>query len=57
MQNKILVPSMAGKNKNEGGFLQLIILIIIALLIMKYLGITVSGVIDWFISFFGSVLK
>ena len=45
------------KNKDEGGFLQLIILIIIALLIMKYLGITVSGVIDWFVSFFGSVLK
>lgn len=56
MQNKILVPSMAWKNK-EGGFLQIIILIIIALLIMKYLGITVSGLIDWFSSFFASVLR
>jgi len=44
------------KNK-KGGFLQIIIIIVIALLIMKYLGITVSGVIDWFMSFFSSVLK
>jgi hypothetical protein len=45
------------KIKKEGGFLQIIILIIIALLIMKYLGITVSGLVDWFVSFFGSVLR
>ncbi len=42
---------------NEGGFLQIIILVIIALLIMKYLGITVSGLVHWFISFFSSVLR
>lgn len=41
----------------EGGFLQLIVLIVIALLIMKYLGITVSGVIEWFMYLFRSVLR
>ncbi|MDR3519943.1 MAG: hypothetical protein P4L63_03620 [Candidatus Pacebacteria bacterium] len=49
MENKI-------KNK-EGGFIELIILIIIALLIMKYFGITISGVVNWFESFFRSVLR
>lgn len=42
---------------NESGFIELIIIIIIALLIMKYYGITISGVINWFVSFFHSVLK
>jgi hypothetical protein len=42
------------KNK---GFIELIILIIIALLLMKYFGITISGVINWFESFFKNVLK
>ncbi|MEK7471344.1 MAG: hypothetical protein AAB623_01700 [Patescibacteria group bacterium] len=41
----------------QSGFLQIIILIIVALLIMKYFGITISGVFNWFSSFFGSVLK
>ncbi len=31
----------------KSGFLQIIILIIIALVIMRYLGITFSGVVDW----------
>ena len=44
------------KNKNKG-FLQIILVIIIALLIMKYFGITVSGIYNWFMSFFGSVLR
>lgn len=47
-------------NKNinkEGGFLEIIIIIIIALLIMRYFGITVSGVVDWFMGFFRSVLR
>jgi len=51
---------MENKTKNnnkEGGFLQIIIFIIIALLIMKYFGVTISGVINWFSAFFGSVLK
>lgn len=41
----------------EGGFLKIIILIVIALLIMKFLGVTVSDVVNWFKNFFGSVLK
>lgn len=45
------------KNNTKGGFLQIIILIIIALLIMKYMGITISGVFDWFASFFSGVLR
>jgi len=49
---------MINENKNkEGGFIELIVLIIIVLLIMKYYGITVSGVVDWFASFFRSVLR
>ena len=44
------------KNK-EGGFIEIIIIVIIALLIMKYNGMTISGVIVWFKSFFASVLK
>ncbi len=44
------------KNK-EGGFLELIVIIVIALVIMKYYGITISGVIHWFTSYFANVLK
>ncbi|MFA6353849.1 MAG: hypothetical protein WCW93_02870 [Candidatus Paceibacterota bacterium] len=49
MKNKI-------KNK-KGGFLEIIILVIIALLLMKYFGITISGLWHWFSSFFSSVLR
>jgi hypothetical protein len=35
------------KNK-RGGFLQLIIIIIIALLIMRYFGLTFSGILAYF---------
>lgn len=45
------------KNKKQGGFFEIIIVIIIALLLMKYFGITISGVINWFESFFRSVLR
>jgi len=44
------------KNK-QGGFLEIIILVIIALLLMKYFGITISGVVNWFASFFSGVLR
>ncbi len=44
------------KNK-QGGFLELIILILIALFTMKYFGITISGVINWFMTTFHNVLK
>ena len=47
------------KNNKEksGGFIEIIIIIIIALLLMRYFGITVSGVVNWFETFFKSVLK
>ncbi len=45
------------KNNKEGGFLKLIIIIIIALLIMKYFGITLSEIFDKFLAFFRSVLR
>ena len=41
----------------QGGFIELIIIIIVALLIMKYYGITISGTMEWFKSFFGNVLR
>lgn len=41
----------------QGGFIGLIILIIAALLLMRYFGVTISGVTHWFTSFFGGVLK
>lgn len=41
----------------QGGFLEIIIIIIIALLIMKYYGVTISGMIHWFTSFFSNVLR
>jgi hypothetical protein len=41
----------------QSGFIELIIIIIVALLIMKYYGITISGAIDWFKLFFSNVLK
>jgi hypothetical protein len=47
MKNKI--------NNQQGGFLQIIILVIIALIVMKYLGITVSGVLNWLANLLRSV--
>jgi len=44
------------KNKN-GGFVELIIIILIALFIMKYTGVTVSDVIAWFQNTFSGVLR
>ncbi|MFZ3011777.1 MAG: hypothetical protein WA060_02155 [Minisyncoccia bacterium] len=42
---------------NNGGFLQIIIFIIVALLIMKYFNVTISEVINWFKTFFAGVLR
>jgi uncharacterized protein involved in cysteine biosynthesis len=42
---------------NKSGFIQIIIIIIVALLLMKYFGVTISGVVNWFSSFFSGVLK
>ncbi|KKR42936.1 MAG: hypothetical protein UU10_C0011G0015 [Parcubacteria group bacterium GW2011_GWF1_40_6] len=48
---------MKKSETKDGGFLQIIIVIIIALLIMKYFGVTISEVVIWFKTFFASVLK
>ena len=49
---------MKNQFKNQqGGFLQLILLIIILLLIMKFMGLTVSGLWYWFISLFRDVVR
>lgn len=45
------------KINTQGGFLEIIIFILIALLVMKYMGLTISEVIAWFKSFFASVLR
>ena len=44
-------------NNKKGGFIKLIILILFTLLIMKYFGVTISEAINWFKSFFGSILR
>lgn len=39
---------MKNQFKNQqGGFIETIILIVIVLLIMNYLGVTITGTIDW----------
>ena len=46
--------NLKNKNKREytqGGFLQIIIVIVVALFAMKFFGITFSEVFDWFSSF------
>jgi hypothetical protein len=35
-------------NKREGGFLKLIILIVVALLLLRYFGLTITGVLEYF---------
>ena len=41
MMNKI-------KNKKESGFIKLIIVVVIALLLMRYFKITISGILAYF---------
>lgn len=48
---------MNTSNNKEGGFIKLIVVILIALLVMKYYNVTISELINWFKSFFGSILK
>lgn len=48
---------MEKSNIKNGGFLQIIVVIIVALLIMKYYGVTISEVVIWFKTFFASVLR
>jgi hypothetical protein len=52
------------KNNKQNGFVEMIVIIIIALLLMKYFGITVSTVVAWgkvflawFTTFFKDILK
>ncbi|MES3031919.1 MAG: hypothetical protein V4699_01605 [Patescibacteria group bacterium] len=35
------------KNR-EGGFIKLIIVVVVALLLMKYFGLTISGILEYF---------
>ncbi len=42
------------KNK-KGGFLRLIIFIIVAIFLMSYFNLTVDGVISWFMTMFNNV--
>ncbi len=44
------------KNQN-GGFIQLIVFIIVLLIILKFTGFSISGLYNWFMSYFGSVLR
>lgn len=44
-------------NNKEGGFIKLIVAVLIALLVMKYYDVTISELINWFKSFFGSILR
>ncbi len=39
---------MINKNKKEAGFIKLIILVVVALLLMRYFGITISGTLEYF---------
>ncbi len=49
---------MKGDIKNQnGGFLKLILFIVIALLLMKFFDISISDFVIWFKSFFNNVLK
>ena len=43
------------KNKN-GGFLKLIIFIIVAIFLMSYFHLTISGVVNWFVTMFNNVI-
>ena len=45
------------KNNQQGGIIEIIVLIIVALFVMKFLGITISGVINWFTTTFHNVLQ
>lgn len=52
------------KRNKQSGFFEMIIIIVIGLLLMKYFGITLSTVvawgkefIDWFTTFFKDILR
>ena len=43
-------------NKTEGGFLKIIIIILVAFILMKYLHITFYDIFNWIKTLFNSVL-
>ena len=45
------------KINKQSGFIEIIILILIALFIMKYSGVTISDLVLWFKTTFESVLR
>lgn len=57
MLKSIGMKTQINKSNRGSGFVQIIILIIIALFLMKYYGVTISGVINWFTTTFKDVLK
>jgi len=43
------------KNK-QGGFLKLIIFIIVVIFLMNYFHITISGIVNWFVTMFQNII-
>ena len=43
------------KNK-QGGFLKLIIFIIVVIFLMDYFNITISGIVNWFVTMFQNII-
>lgn len=43
------------KNK-QGGFLQLILFIVIVVFLMSYFNLTLSGIWNWFVTMFNNIL-
>lgn len=43
-------------NNREGGFLELIVLIIVAVFLMNYFGLTISGILAYFGTSFSEII-
>ncbi|MFA6524009.1 MAG: hypothetical protein WC264_00850 [Candidatus Paceibacterota bacterium] len=43
------------KNK-QGGFLKLIIFIIVVIFLMNYFHITITGIVNWFVTMFQNII-
>ncbi len=54
MENPVKIKKYENR---EGGFVELIVLILVGLLVMKYYGITISEAVNWFKAYFGDVLR
>jgi hypothetical protein len=42
------VNNVKNENNREGGFLELIVLVIVAVFLMNYFGLTISGILSYF---------